>query len=321
MDITEPMKKKPCMVIAGPTASGKSALAVRISGVIGGSVISADSMQVYRRMNIGSAKITSEEMKGIPHYLIDAIEPSEEFNVFRFQQLGREAMRQIYEEGRIPVIAGGTGFYIQALLRDIDFTETEGASPFRKELERRAAAGEGGRIYEELQAADPESAAAIHPHNIRRVIRALEYYHETGRPISQHNQEQRERTSPYRSVYFVLTDDRAHLYRKIGERVDRMVGDGLFEEVGELIAEGLTADCTSMKGLGYRELFPYFRGEISKEEAIEKIKTDTRHFAKRQLTWFRREKDAVWIDTSKFDYSEDAILAEMLRIWREQMRG
>ena len=168
-------------------------------------------------------------------------------------------------------------------------------------MERRAAAGEGGRIYEELQAADPESAAAIHPHNIRRVIRALEYYHETGRPISQHNQEQRERTSPYRSVYFVLTDDRAHLYRKIGERVDRMVGDGLFEEVGELIAEGLTADCTSMKGLGYRELFPYFRGEISKEEAIEKIKTDTRHFAKRQFTWYRKMPYIHWYDVDGVD--------------------
>ncbi len=313
-------EKKPCLVIAGPTATGKSSLAVRMSKEIGGSVISADSMQVYRRMNIGSAKITPEEMAGIPHYLVDLIEPSSEFNVYRFSQLGHEAMRDIYAKGRIPVIAGGTGFYIQALLRDIDFSETEGESPFRKELERRAEAGDAGRIYEELAEVDPESAKAIHPHNIRRVIRALEYYHETGRPISVHNREQHERTSPYHAVFFVLTDDRAHLYRKIEARVDQMVAAGLFDEVEGLIREGLSENCTSMKGLGYRELFPYFRGEISKEEAIEQIKTDTRHFAKRQLTWFRREKDAVWIDTSKFHYSEDAILGEMLRIWNDKMQ-
>lgn len=315
----KPSEKKPCMVIAGPTASGKSALAVRICQAIGGSVISADSMQVYHRMDIGSAKITPAEMKGVPHYLVDIIEPDEEFSVFRFQQLGRAAMRDIYEKGRIPVITGGTGFYIQALLKNVDFSETEGDSPYRKELERRAAAGEADAIYAELRAVDPESAAAIHPHNRKRVIRALEYYHETGKPISLHNREQHMRSSPYRYVYFVLTDDRAHLYRKIEKRVDQMVKDGLFEEVRGLIEEGLTEEMTSMKGLGYRELFPYFRGEISREQAVEQIKTDTRHFAKRQLTWFRREPDAVWIDTSAFDYNQDAILEEMLRIWDEQM--
>jgi tRNA dimethylallyltransferase len=308
------------MVIAGPTASGKSALAVRMAKAIGGSVISADSMQVYRRMNIGSAKITPQEMDGIPHYLVDIIEPSEEFSVYRFSELGRAAMEDIYAEGRIPVIAGGTGFYIQALIRDIDFSETTGESPYRKELERRAASGNTDQIYAELALVDPESAKAIHPHNIKRVIRALEYYHETGKPISLHNQEQHARISPYDTVFFVLTDDRAHLYRKIERRVDQMAEAGLFDEVEGLIREGLTEDCTAMKGLGYRELFPYFRGEISKEAAIEKIKTDTRHFAKRQLTWFRREKDAIWIDTSKFDYNEDAILGEMLRIWHEKMR-
>lgn len=313
--------KKPCMVIAGPTATGKSALSVRISKAIGGSVISADSMQVYHRMNIGSAKITPAEMQGIPHYLVDIIEPSEEFNVCRFQQLARRAMNDIYENNRIPVITGGTGFYIQALLRDVDFTETEGRSAYREELERRAENGEAEELYRELSEADPESAAIIHPNNRKRVIRALEYYHETGKPISLHNREQRLHESPYRSVYFVLTDDRAHLYRRIEERVDQMVKDGLFEEVEGLIAEGLTKDCTSMKGLGYRELFPYFEGKISKEEAISRIKTDTRHFAKRQLTWFRREPDAVWIDESLYSYDLDAIQGKMLHVWNEKING
>ncbi|MGI6117908.1 MAG: tRNA (adenosine(37)-N6)-dimethylallyltransferase MiaA [Bilifractor sp.] len=311
--------KMPCMVIAGPTAVGKSKLSIRVAREIGGSVISADSMQIYRRMNIGTAKITREEMGGIPHYLIDELEPSEPFNVFLFQKMARSAMREICAAGRIPIIAGGTGFYIQAFLKDVDFTETEGESAYRRELEKISREGGSGRLYDRLKEIDPRSASIIHPHNIKRIIRALEYYHETGRPISEHNDEQRRKESPYRYVYFVLTDRRENIYRRINQRVDRMVQEGLFEEAEQLIREGLPEDCTSMKGLGYREMFPYFRGEISKEETIRQIKLDTRHFAKRQLTWFRREPGAVWIDQSQFGYDEDRILKEVLSVWKIRM--
>jgi tRNA dimethylallyltransferase len=311
-------RKKPCIVLTGPTAAGKTKLSIALAKAVNGSIISADSMQVYRRMNIGSAKITAKEMDGIPHYLVDVLEPSEEFNVFRFQELAREAMRKIYAQGRVPIIVGGTGFYIQALLRDVDFSESVGESPYRKELERRMENGEEELLFARLMEVDPESARIIHPHNHKRVIRALEYYHESGRPISEHNKEQHRRQSPYNTAYFVLTCERGELYRRIDARVDKMVKDGLFEEVQSLITEGLTEDRTSMKGLGYRELFPYFRGECTREEAIARIKIDTRHFAKRQLTWFRGEEDAIWLDKTAYGCDEERILSDLLRILKER---
>jgi tRNA dimethylallyltransferase len=311
-------EKKPCIVISGPTASGKTRLSVALAQELNGSVISADSMQVYRGMDIGSAKIRPEEMMGIPHYLIDVLEPEEEFNVVRFQQMAEEAMEDIYRQGRLPVIAGGTGFYIQALLKNVDFTETEGPSPSRERLERLAAEKGPEALHRMLEERDPASAEAIHPHNVRRVIRALEYFAETGLPISAHNAEQKEKESPYDCLWFVLGDDRQKLYERIDRRVDRMMEEGLLEEVRGLCRRGLTEAHGSMKGLGYKELLRYLKGEISLDEAVRIIKRDTRHFAKRQITWFKREKDVVWLNLPDFCYDERAVLDHMLALWRSR---
>ncbi|MBQ9062950.1 MAG: tRNA (adenosine(37)-N6)-dimethylallyltransferase MiaA [Eubacterium sp.] len=311
------MNKQPCIIVTGPTAVGKTACSVLLAKRINGTVISADSMQVYRGMNIGSAKITPEEMDGVPHYLIDILEPEESFDVYQFQKRGRAAVDLCAGEGRIPIIAGGTGFYIQALLKEIDFSETTGHSAYRELLVARSQEPGGTEaLFSMLQSCDPASAEIIHPNNRKRVIRALEYYHETGRPISAHNAEQHQNPSPFRYAYFVLTDDRQKIYDRIDRRVDQMIADGLEEEVRQLYARGLTEENTSMKGLGYREWFPYFRGECSREEVIRKIKTNTRHFAKRQLTWFRREPDVIWVDISAFQYDFAAVVSHMLEICR-----
>ncbi len=223
--------KKPLVILTGPTAVGKSALAVALARQIGGEIISADSMQVYRHMDIGSAKITREEREGIPHYLIDVLDPTEEFNVVVFQRMAKEAMTQIYSRGHIPILAGGTGFYIQAVLYDIDFTENDEDSTLRRALEEEARKAGPEVLYEKLRAVDPASCEIIHANNVKRIIRAIEFYEKTGRPISEHNKEQKERVSFYNSAYFVLLDDREQIYQKIDERVDLMIAGGLVEEV------------------------------------------------------------------------------------------
>ena len=312
--------RQPCIVLTGPTAVGKTRLSLALAKAVSGSVISADSMQVYRGLDIGSAKILPEEMEGIPHYLIDVLDPEEEFHVARFQKMAKEAMREIYAAGRIPIVTGGTGFYIQALIKDVDFSESSGESPLRRELEHLAAEKGSDYVYGLLKEKDPEAAGAIHPHNRKRVIRALEFCMETGLLISEHNRRERQRQSPYCFAYFVLNDDREKLYRQIDQRVDQMIEKGLVEEVRRLADRGLTEQNTSMKGLGYKELFPYLRGEISLEEAVRIIKRDTRHFAKRQLTWFHREPEVIWIQKQDFDYREDRILEYILSVWKEKIR-
>ena len=308
---------QPLIILTGPTAVGKTELSVRLAEKIGGEIISADSMQVYRHMDIGSAKVTREEMRGIPHYLIDELEPSEEFNVVVFQQMAKKAMAQILSHGHIPIVAGGTGFYIQALLRDIDFTETGEDPEFRAELEAIAESGGEEELYRRLREADPEAAAEIHPNNRKRVIRALEYYHFTGEKISEHNRKERERSSPYRFLYLVLNRERQELYRRIDLRVDQMMAAGLLEEVRRLREMGYTRDMVSMQGLGYKELLAYLDGECTLEEAVYTIKRDTRHFAKRQLTWFRREADTVWL--SREEWPDDGQLVdEILRLAAEK---
>jgi len=294
-------EKRPLVILAGPTAVGKSALAVELAKRIGGEIISADSMQVYRHMDIGSAKITQKEMGEVPHHLIDVLEPAEEFNVTVFQKMAAEAMAQIYARGHIPILAGGTGFYIQAVLYDIDFTENDGDTALRRSLEEMAAREGPEAVYERLRAVDPASCKIIHANNVKRVIRAIEFYEKTGRRISDHNKEQRGRKSPYHSAYFVLCDDRERMYQRIEERVDRMMEEGLVDEVRALQDMGCTRDMVSMQGLGYKEILSYLDGEISLEEAVYRIKRDTRHFAKRQMTWFRREKEVIWIDRRNFD--------------------
>lgn len=311
-------EKKPLVILTGPTAVGKTALSIKLASEIGGEIISADSMQVYRQMDIGSAKIKPEEMDGIPHHLIDILEPEEEFNVCLFEKLALEAMEQIYERGHIPVVVGGTGFYIQALLYQIDFTEEETDTAFRDKLWQLGEEKGNHYLHELLRKVDPESAEEIHENNRKRVIRALEFYENSGKPISTHNKEQRQKTSAYNSCYFVLTDDRKKLYERIESRVDQMLSKGLVDEVRTLKEQGCNASMVSMQGLGYKEILEYLDGRCSLLEAVEKIKKETRHFAKRQLTWFRREKDVIWLDKQAFAYDEDAVLSCILENLRKK---
>lgn len=304
--------------MTGPTAVGKTAASIGLAKAVEGEIISADSMQVYRGMDIGSAKISRKEMDGVRHYLVDVLEPEEEFNVVKFQRLARQAAEEIYSRNKIPIVVGGTGFYIQALLYDIDFTENDGDISLRQELEKTAEEKGPEYLHQLLQEVDPQAARDLHPNNIKRVIRALEFYRQTGQKISEHNRKERAKESPYRYAYFVLTDDRARLYDRIDRRVDAMMEAGLLEEVRSLRDRGVKRTCTSMQGLGYKELYACLEGECSLDEAVRIIKRDTRHFAKRQLAWFRRERDVIWLDKGRFLQDEGRILQEMLRCLKEK---
>lgn len=304
--------KQPLLILTGPTAVGKTALSISLAKAVNGEIISADSMQVYRGMDIGSAKIKKEEMDGVPHFLIDELEPNEEFHVVKFQELAKKYMKEIWERGHIPILTGGTGFYIQAVLYDIDFTENESDPSYREKLEKIAREEGAEVLHRQLREVDPISADEIHENNIKRVIRALEFYKETGMPISKHNEMERKKESPYQSAYFVLNDNRAHLYEKIDKRVDQMMKEGLLEEVKRLKERGFSRDMVSMQGLGYKEMMDYLDGKCSLEEAVYILKRDTRHFAKRQITWFKREKDVIWIDKEAYQHQDEKILKAML---------
>lgn len=299
--------KNPLVVIAGPTAVGKSEIAAELGRKIGGEVISADSMQVYRYMDIGSAKVTLEEMLGVPHHMIDVVDPTDSMDVSRYASMAKKEINTVLQNGHIPILCGGTGFYIQAVTRDIDF-EGDGSGPdekYREELLEYARIHGNDALHEELARVDPESAREIHPNNLKRVIRALEYYKETGRTISEHNKEEEKRESPYHLAYFVIDEDREVLYEKIDQRVDFMMKEGLVDEVQYLKAMGLTREHVSMQGLGYKEMLDYLDGKYSLEEAVRILKRDSRHYAKRQITWFKREKDAIWIERK--DFQEDPL--------------
>ncbi len=306
------MKKKPMVILAGPTAVGKTRLSIELAKRINGEIISADSMQVYKYMDIGSAKITPEEMQGIPHHLIDILEPHEEFNVVVFQKYCKECLEGIYERGHVPIVAGGTGFYIQALLRDIDFTENDEDKTYRVYLEELAREKGAEALHEMLKQCDPVSAEEIHANNVKRVIRALEFYKLTGTPISVHNAQEKQRENAYNACYFVLNDLRERLYANIDRRVDIMLENGLLDEVKRLKEMGYTRGMVSMQGLGYKEILDYLDGKSSLEEAVYILKRDTRHFAKRQLTWFKREDAVVWVNKNEMDYDDERILAFML---------
>lgn len=312
------MKQRPMIVLTGPTAVGKTKLSIALAKVVNGEIISADSMQVYKYMNIGSAKITPEEMQGVPHHLIDVLEPWQDFNVAIFKEKCAECLEGIYQRGHIPILTGGTGFYIQAVLRDIDFTENEDNTAYREELEVLAKEKGAEHLHEMLRAVDEPSAEAIHANNVKRVIRALEYYHMTGQKISDHNEAEKQKEAAYNSCYFVLNDDRDKLYQRIEERIDEMLSAGLIEEVKGLQEMGCHRGMVSMQGLGYKEIISFLEGEITLEEAEYLLKRDTRHFAKRQLTWFRREKEVIWIDKDKFLYDDKKMLDFMLDRLREK---
>jgi tRNA dimethylallyltransferase len=312
------MDKKPMVILTGPTAVGKTALSIELAKKINGCIISADSMQVYRHMDIGSAKVTPDEMQGVRHYLIDELSPTEEFNIVLFQQMAKKALEEIYANGQIPIIAGGTGFYIQALLYDIDFEDQDADMDYRKGLEEYAKEHGAHALHERLRDIDPVSYETIHENNVKRTIRALEFYEKTKTPISEHNEAEREKRSPYNFAYFVLTDERKRLYERIDRRVDMMMEQGLVAEVQKLKDMGCTRQMVSMQGLGYKEILDYLDGKCSLEEAVYIIKRETRHFAKRQLTWFRREREVLWLDKQQYGYEDERILADMCRILEEK---
>lgn len=313
--------KRPLIVLTGPTAAGKTKLSIALAKAINGEIISADSAQVYKYMNIGSAKIKKEEMSGVQHYLVDILEPTQDFNIVLFQKYAKEAVEKIYAKGKIPILVGGTGFYIQSVLYDIDFENSDEDSNLRSELENLAKEKGNDYVHNILKEIDPEAAEIIHANNLKRVIRAIEYYRQTGQKISEHNETEKQKESAYDSFYFVLTDEREKLYANIDKRVDIMIEEGLVNEVKMLMDMGCKRDSTAMQALGYKEIISYLENEISLDEAIYIIKRDTRHFAKRQLTWFRREKDVIWVEKDKFAYDEEKMLKYMLDIINTEKRG
>jgi len=294
------MQKRPLIILTGPTAVGKTALSIGLAKALDGEIISADSMQVYRHMDIGTAKIKPEQMQGIRHYLIDELEPSMEFSVAVFQERCQKYMEEIYSRGKIPVLVGGTGFYIQSVLYSVDFSMTEADAAYREEL--AAFAGHEGNeaLHARLARVDKKAADTIHPNNVKRVIRALEYYRQTGQRISEHNEEQRKKDPKYNFRYYVLSLPREILYERINRRVDLMKEEGLINEVQNLLKMGCTREMVSMQGLGYKEVIDALEGRDTMEHAFERIKQETRHFAKRQFTWFRRERDVIWLEKEKF---------------------
>ena len=299
--------KKPLIVLTGPTAAGKTHLSIALAKAVNGEIISADSMQVYKYMDIGSAKIRPEEMQGVKHYLVDELLPEEEFHIVKFQQMAKAAMEEIYAKGKVPILVGGTGFYIQAVTKDIDFTQADQEDGYRRELEQLAAEKGNDYLHTMLQEVDPVSAKEIHANNVKRVIRALEFYHQNQSPISAHNQEQKGHETPYNLAYFVLNVPRELLYKRIDDRIDEMLEEGLLEEVEQLKKRGCHRGMVSMQGLGYKEILAYLEGEYPLEEAVRVLKRDTRHFAKRQLTWFRRERDVRWLDKTRWTTEEEIL--------------
>jgi tRNA dimethylallyltransferase len=304
--------KKPLIILTGPTAVGKTELSVKLAKALQGEIISADSIQVYKYMDIGSAKVTKEEMEGVKHYLIDELMPDEEFNIFYFKEKAKEYVNEIYKNNHIPIVAGGTGFYIQSLLYDIEFKNEESNDQIRNELYQLYEKQGAAYIHNMLKEIDPESAAAIHENNVKRVIRAIEYYQLNGEKISTHNDREKQKNSPYKFKYYCLNMDRKLLYERINKRVDIMVENGLVEEVKSLLNMGYSKNLVSMQGIGYKEIILYLEGNITLEEAVEMIKQETRRFAKRQLTWFRREKEVTFINYEDFDFDKEKVLEFMI---------
>ena len=305
---------KDLIVLTGPTAVGKTSLSIALAKAVDGEIISADSMQVYKYMNIGTAKITEEEKCGIPHFLIDELEPDEEFNVTIFKNKVMGYIEDIKSRGKVPIIVGGTGFYIQSVIYDINFNEYGDDSKVRKKYEAMAETLGKSELHKKLALVDREYADSVSYNNVKKVVRALTFFEMTGEKLSEHNKRERERSSPFDFAYFVLTMDRKKLYERIDKRVDLMFDMGLVDEVKALMAKGYDKSLVSMQGIGYKEVIDYLNGRTSLEECIDIIKRDTRHFAKRQLTWFKREKVVTYIDKDEFG-AEDKCLKEMLRVY------
>jgi tRNA dimethylallyltransferase len=291
---------KDVIVIVGPTASGKTSLSIELAKSLDGEIISADSMQIYKFMDIGTAKPTLDEMQGIKHYLIDEVLPSEEFNVVKFTELANKYIEEIFDKGKQPIIVGGTGLYISSLINNINFSESECDWELREALKKEADEFGPQYIHDKLRLVDEKSAGNIHPNNVKRVIRALEVYYQTQKPISYHNEISRGVPSKYNFILIGLTMDRQRLYERIDKRVDIMLENGLLNEVRNLIKLGFADSLISMQGIGYKELFSFINNEKTFEEAIEIIKRDSRRYAKRQITWFKRINEIKWFSIDNY---------------------
>ena len=301
------MTKDKLIILAGPTASGKTSVSIDLAKRIGGEIVSADSMQVYRGMDVGTAKIKADEMQGVKHYLINVLDPTEDFNIVKFQDMVKYSIEEIRRNGHIPILVGGTGFYIQSVIYDIDFDTQDDNGDIRKALEEEYDKMGADFMYEKLKKIDSVSAENIHKNNKKRIIRAIEYFLINNALMSAHNESQRKKDSPYDFRFFVLNPPRDILYDRINQRVDKMVEEGLVEEVKSLKNAGLSIENISMQGIGYKEILEYLDGEITLDEAIDNIKQNTRHMAKRQVTWFKREKDVIYINPFEFENNEKIV--------------
>ena len=308
---------KPLVILVGPTAVGKTAASIGLAKALNGEIISGDSMQIFKGLDIGTAKITKEEMQGVPHHLIDIKEPWETFSVAEFKRLADEAIADIHDRGKMPIIVGGTGFYINSVLYEYHFGEADTDEAYRAELEQYAEAHGNEALWNILQEKDPDSAAKLHSNDTKRVIRALEVLHVTGIPASERQSTVDKQTMRYNAVYIALNMPREVLYDRINRRVDIMIQDGLEAEVRNALANGVAQDALSMTSIGYRQMIQYFNEEISFERAVELIKRDTRHFAKRQLTWFRHDPNIQWVD--KWGKTDEQVEAELLAIVHDKL--
>ena len=310
---------KPLVILVGPTAVGKTAASIGLAKALNGEIISGDSMQIFKGLDIGTAKITKEEMQGVPHHLIDIKEPWETFSVAEFKRLADEAIADIHARGKLPIIVGGTGFYINSVLYEYHFGEADTDEAYRAELEQYAEAHGNEALWNILQEKDPDSAAKLHSNDTKRVIRALEVLHVTGIPASERQSTVDKQTMRYNAVYIALNMPREVLYDRINRRVDIMIQDGLEAEVRTALANGTEQDALSMTSIGYRQMIQYFNEEISFDRAVELIKRDTRHFAKRQLTWFRHDPNIQWVD--KWGKTDEQVEAELLSIVQKKLKN
>ncbi|MBE1441790.1 tRNA dimethylallyltransferase [Paenibacillus sp. OAS669] len=320
--MTEALRKPGLLVLVGPTAVGKTKLSIRLASEYGAEIISGDSMQVYRGMDIGTAKVTPEEQMGVPHHLIDIHDPDYPFSVAEFQERSRKLITEIHDRGRLPFMVGGTGLYVESVCYDYQFSESGSDEEYREEQRLYAEKHGNEALWERLREVDPETAERLHPNDQRRIIRALEVFHLTGERLSEQLKVQKKQ-SPYELCIIGLTMDRALLYKRIEERIDLMLEQGLVEEVRRLRDQGYGIQHISMQGLGYKEILGYLEGAATLEEAVVQLKQDTRRFAKRQLSWFRHMKDIEWVDVSNLENFSahldqiHAIIADKLKIERQ----
>ncbi len=298
------------IVVVGPTAIGKTKISIELAKILNGEIVSADSMQVYKYMDIGTAKPTLEERQGISHHILDVVEPDQDFNVAIYQKIAKEAIDHIYEKDKLPIVVGGSGLYINSIVYPLDFTDAKEDQELRDKLYRVVDKKGNLFLHQKLMKVDPVTGKKVHPNDVKRIVRAMEIYHLTGKPMSEYRQNLKNAEIPYELAMIGLTMDRSKLYDRINRRVDEMIQKGLVYEVQELLNKGYGKDLISMQGLGYKELIEYIEGKSSLEEAVEIIKRDTRRFAKRQLTWFRKDKRIYWIDIEDFP-DEDSLKAHL----------